>query len=588
MTSVLFQSTGKSGFGSSSSSSSSAANPFQALAHFYEQELTDLQIDSNFNSSASISSGAGRQCRQQNHHGFDKHFSNRGHQHLFPSSPRSSQSSSSRSSPMASSSASFSTIGEDNYERNIVPYTQQSQDEFTTFSRSALGSPDGDDFVEVSPEYLRQRQECYTREAKFRGRDRHDGLGPVIDFSEDMRMSTGMSDRRWEDHFQRKHFNPYASMALREAHGEHQMYVQSWVDMYPSARASSQQEQVVMDLGQSAVEGSKQDTSKWNQIWGQSPSSSPAAEAAASQPHHNSANRQRSSIFKDAAASIPSSWPLAPWALETEAALLEQETIHSNNLGSHYQQSETQFPTIANYQGHEEQAAAKAGEWTKEFALMSLTPDRTHQDVNSAPGQQQRRPEQGQSRRASLKTCGFMWDAKSGNSHHLLDPITALSFAGCTPEVMPSKGTQRPMSSQDVSTMSVSPVIQSSLRSMPSSAQLTLDPIERLGQVYNDDVFEGDMLQAWMDTLAQEKQEADESAQEKGGEGDLLSEVDQAQVLEIAVRRLNALMHQLDRRQTLGPMKSAGLVIAAGRRGADRALKAEGAMGPHQDIKRVN
>ncbi|KAF9907077.1 hypothetical protein EC991_011295 [Linnemannia zychae] len=81
-------------------------------------------------------------------------------------------------------------------------------------------------------------------------------------------------------------------------------------------------------------------------------------------------------------------------------------------------------------------------------------------------------------------------------------------------------------------------------------------PKEQPGQVFNDDLFEGDMLQAWMDTLALEKQEADEQEREQAravsevteGKSDKQETTDQV-VLEVALRRLNLLMHQLGHTQ---------------------------------------
>ena len=259
----------------------------------------------------------------------------------------------------------------------------------------------------------------------------------------------------------------------------------------------------------------------------------------------------------DAAAALPSSWPLAPWAIETEAALMEFETIYKD-YGPQQQLPNGQHrPRLYHQQQLEGQEHQQAGSWSEEFAKASCEVSLSTLPVHSSD------------RRGSVKTCGFMLDPKhqSLESFESLDDIssvqarvnavaaaTAVAFPGQTVDstdtnvVAGHEARAADLSLADGfhPPMSIRPT------TYQKSTTNNLVFIEQPGQSFNDDVFEGDMLQAWMDTLAQEKQETDEekeatlSANNNSGEGEI-SEADR-QVLETAVRRLNALKHQLDSR----------------------------------------
>ncbi|KAI8603281.1 hypothetical protein EDD21DRAFT_352001 [Dissophora ornata] len=543
MASLLFQSAGKGG--SSSSSSSASANPFQALAHFYEQELSDLQTDSRLNSSSLDNNS--RQYRQQ--HSFDKQSAaNRGHHHLFPSSTSSSSSSSLCSSP-SPVSASFVAGGRCT-QKDRISYTQL-QDEFKIFETpdSASAAPShvfnqyhqnhhhGGANADIS-EHLKQRQEYYAREALLRSQDRRDGLGPIMDFSEQMWADFDLAGKypsksRLEDHLEARHNNPYASSGQQIQQEQYQLNQKShrqWGEeqQQQGMRASSQQEQVLLDLDRSAT------LDGMDQIWNMTHVTS-SLSADMTTISSASVSATGSSAYRHAAVSAHSSWPLAPWAIETEAALLEFEAAHHDDGGQYH------------YRGH---SVASPDE---QHALIKLTmtgSDWSEEYTQAAVAASQ------SSRRESLKTCGFMFDTKH-DGQDLSDPTTILSLAEDTH--MHSRGalTMQPIQAPLPQHYQPHQFPVSDTMSMPMN-QPTQEPIERVGQVYNDDVFEGDMLQAWMETLVQEKQEADERAKEEEdkkakeieeGEEKTLDETEQKLVLEVALRRLTALMRQLGHKQ---------------------------------------
>lgn len=320
-------------------------------------------------------------------------------------------------------------------------------------------------------EYLKQRREYYAREAQLRSQDRHDGLGPIVDFSEQLWNN---SPQEQEDHLVARHHNPYAFTSsphtprhrttLQRQEQEQELQRQRM-------RAFSQQEQVLMD-----------------QAW--DATNLPAATSTIS----------------------PPPWPTARWAIETEAAFMGFESLW---LGS---EPVPQMLGSNELQGHS--SRMQASEWSKEFSATLTNSSQQSNDLNSSTFE----------RRGSLKTCGFMLDAKAKMEglHDLPDPsiLSSLTDTASAVDSLPSHDTR-----------------QDNLMEQPR-------------QEYNDDVFEGNMLQAWMETLAQEKQEADERARKDEVRQDAsqseevhLDEVEQRAVMEVALRRLNALMCQLNFKQ---------------------------------------
>ncbi|KAG0351639.1 hypothetical protein BG005_008859 [Podila minutissima] len=409
MTSLLFQSGGK----GSSLPSSSSSNPLQALAHFYEQEVTDNHIDARLQSSSSTASSRHfrqQQQQQQHHHNYQA----KDH-HLFPSS--------------SSSKDAFARGNTD---------TDHGYQSFSNTISSPPHSTLAGHAADI-PEYLKQRQEYYLREANLRSRDRKDGLGPIIDFSL-------LSKSREPGHLTTNHYG--------HAHRDHALGIHRQRE-----GATTQQEQVWLDI--SRVESLKKDQAQdWNILWNQSGTS-------------NSTNVPSGSIassFLDAAAALPSSWPLAPWAIETQAAIMEFESIYKD-YGPQYRSP------MAHALVQEGLPHSTAPSWAEEFSKV-----KTHNIDESA---QVEDPEcktpPPQERRGSVKTCGFMFDTK----HQSLLPEESL------------------------------------MASLGSSSTLTftlptMEPVsEKPATGYNDDVFEGDMMKAWMETLEQEKREADERIREQ-------------------------------------------------------------------------
>ncbi|KAF9436270.1 hypothetical protein BGZ76_004423 [Entomortierella beljakovae] len=537
MSSLLFQSTGKGG-GSSSSSSSSSANPFMDLAHFYEQELSENNIDSN-----GISS---RQFRQQNHRFDDRHsLQNNTRQHLFPSFSTSTDTSS-------------SSVITSNTQGN-VSYTQP-QDEFKSFShhhhhheeplpfqtfetfqihsdhqQHFQGSSSGD-----MSEYLKRRQEYYFREAMARSQDRQDGLGPIVDFSQQLdtlvqneNFYPPPSKKRLEDHIEFRHHNPYADK------------------QWNRTRASSQREQVMMDMGQSSDSNLSNDL---DMAWQNATS---ASDQSNSRPTINSTSVSNHSV-------IP---------IHEQLRLRSQESMDM-------------------------QAAAGNQGWAEEFERVKLTSgDQSFKNMNE--------------RRGSLKTCGFMLDPKISHDIGLVHPETLLDQSQTQQSQIPesrkvynddefegqmlqawmetlaqerqeaiervsehnqeySAGATHELQIDDGNETEILEAWTKSLEQEKNETDELIDEgIEKSilkspdnpQEIYNDDVFESDMLQSWMETLALERQERAKSDKEEGkltevegkgideNTGKFIDEAEQKLILEMALRRLNGLMHQLGRRK---------------------------------------
>ncbi|KAG0023681.1 hypothetical protein BGZ82_010677 [Podila clonocystis] len=406
MTSLLFQSGGK----GSSSSSSSSSNPFQALAHFYEQEVTDNHIDTCLQSSSSTASSRHfRQQQPQRHHSHQA----KSHHH-FPSS---------------------SSI-KDTFVRNNTDTDHGYQSFSNTISSPPHSTLTGH-AADIS-EYLKQRQEYYLRESNLRSRDRNDGLGPIIDYSL-------LSKSRELGHLTTNH---YGHAHKDNALGNHRQ----------REGATTQQEQVWLDI--SRAESLKKDKAQdWNSLWNQSGTS-------------NSADTPSGSIassFMDAAAALPSSWPLAPWAIETQAAIMEFEAI--------YKDYGPQYPSPMAHSPVQKGLPHSTASWAEEFSN-----PKAHTIDESAQAEDPKREVAPLfERRGSVKTCGFMFDTK----HQGLLPEESL-----------------------IVSLGSSSTVTSTLPSM--------EPVSKKPATgYNDDVFEGDMMKAWMETLDQEKREADERIREQ-------------------------------------------------------------------------
>ncbi|CAO3569050.1 unnamed protein product [Mortierella alpina] len=584
MTSLLFHS--PKGGASSSSSSSSSANPFLALANFYEQELTDLQIDARLSdarrasttaSSSSSSSSGSRPYRQQ-HKTVPSPAARTHHQHLFPSSPAlssSSSTSSSFSSPTLSSQSPAS--GKYTHQDPRYRYTQP-EDEFHTFSQgpplhtlvppNVHGAANAD-----TAEHLKQRQDYYAREARLRSQDRNDGLGPILDFSEELHWGpetavTGVPRRRLEDHLASKHFNPYGESPARSGRPQEQLQHRS-PEKPRGSRASSQQEQVWMDQRRELTQMQLETLDK---VWGEATTSATSSLHVTADPTAAIAGGSLASTFKDAAATLPSSWPLAPWAIETEAAFMEFEMIHKDSGPTMMSRQTYEAPqiTTALVSYTRDESLKQAVDWTEEFSRLELN---TATDVAANEGTVQKE------RRRSIKTCGYMLDARRRSIHTGMEELDPLTLVSSFSDLTSSTSLSQEASSRPREALDVSMAKQGFLATeapMSTSARITLPRLEsriepnltrRDPEIYNDDVFEGDMLQAWMDTLAQEKQEADERSKEAKEKSRLEKEEEEEEeekdtsvtgaditpqdrlVLEVALRRLNALMHQLDRRQ---------------------------------------
>ncbi|KAG0091562.1 hypothetical protein BGZ93_004784 [Podila epicladia] len=555
MTNLLSHSGGK-----GSSSSSSSSNPFQALAHFYEQEVTDNHIDAHLQSPSGIASS--RHFRQQQQQQQQKqqqqylhNYQVKGH-HLFPSS----------------SSSNKDTFVRDNTD------TDHGYQSFSNTISSPPHSTLAGHAADIS-EYLKQRQEYYLREANIRSRDRKDGLGPIIDFSL-------LSKSRELGHLTTNHYG--------HAHKDHVL------DIYRQREgAATQQEQVWLDISR-AESLKNNDAQGWNRLWNQSGTS-------------NSTNAPSGSIassFLDAAAALPSSWPLAPWAIETQAAIMEFESTYKD-YGTQYR-SPMAYSQVQDGLPH-----STASSWAEEFSKV-----KTHNIDESAQAKDPKcKTPPFQERRGSVKTCGFMFDTKHQgllpeesliaslgafstltSTLPTMEPVSEKLATGYNDDVFEGdmvkawmetleqenmvaderirEQAQVPMSAivpvavaandypvpdTPSETLFEDDMVQAWMNTLEQEMQEAderiqeeevkatgpvLHPLSAQHKVFNDDVFEGDMTSSWMDVLEQEKREADERMREQEkAKKESVDMVKDKEILDMALRRLNALMHQLDQGQ---------------------------------------
>ncbi|KAG0197651.1 hypothetical protein BGX33_000436 [Mortierella sp. NVP41] len=416
-------------------------------------------------------------------------------------------------------------------------------------------------------ECLKQRQEYYAREAHIRSLDRHDGLGPIVDFSKPHPHS----------HSSHHHLHPHTASRLEEdlvnkptsiTEHLHQQQIH-----FGAPRCSSQLEQVWMDLGPGSIpaQTNNRDPTDMETAWNnysEGASISSAATVAPSHAHAAFFGPSGASSFREAAASLHSPWPMASWAIEAEAALMEVETIHHQHTDTarydprvhwtpHHYKKESQTTT----------AGAQDSSWAREFSHAGIvlgagSNTRKSEEELETVTQDKHRDRRG----STVKTCAFMLEAKNhrdASDPTFIDPKSfAFTSADTARATVPFGKSDIPsgMSASEQLSISHPPVYHEPIDQQPISASHMdgdrIAPRERLGQVFNDDPFEGDMLQAWMETLAQEKQEADERVQEQNQVVEDVVEKKSAEeeakdqmVLEVALRRLNALMHQLDRSQ---------------------------------------
>ncbi|KAF9582366.1 hypothetical protein BGW38_000293 [Lunasporangiospora selenospora] len=383
-------------------------------------------------------------------------------------------------------------------------------------------------------------------------------------------------------------------------------------------RASSQQEQVWMDLlrptpadSLNTIEASATMTNSnsvndtLEKVWKNASPDAQTRVAAGAMP-------KTTLNYLDAAASIPSSWPMAPWAIRTEAALMEFEAIYRDDAGPIM--PPTAMQSALSLENDIRSVAGPSAEfneveqWSREFlnavsasAPTTATAKEMSQETKSDPskdsiGTHSTLQEQPSQRRGSLKTCGFMWDGKRTLQNEYpeatLDELYAAEFLQETEAGLQSEGEKNfplreaqepslslvagsePMTYRtDVMTPSpVTPLLDTWAleREQVQECIADFDRTREQEEVqnqrgkremeqavqggYNDDVFESDMLTAWMETLAQEKKESVEQkavAEAKLQRQEQSKETASAEdsvILEMAVRRLNALMHQLDRR----------------------------------------
>ncbi|KAG0021410.1 hypothetical protein BGZ80_002467 [Entomortierella chlamydospora] len=403
MSSLLFQSTGK---GDGGSSSTSAANPFMNLAHFYEQELTDQHIDSR-------SSSSSRQYRQQ--------------------------------TPVTPSKMSHIPKPTMNSRILVVQVPIIITIPMTLYP-----------FSNTLAAIMGQTQ------------DRKDGLGPIVDFSQ--HISTLIENgqyspevkSRLENHLEARHHNPYAEKR----------------QFSRGMRASSQREQVLMDMNQGGINSLESDLdSAWKE-------SMLAPGSSSTRPTDLSTTT--TTYLQEA--TMPKDLRITSRTIETEAlhgSYGPQQ--HHTNLNSQMQEPINSHATVMNR------------DWADEFARAALTSSQSQSDqVNT----------DSTGRRDSLKTCGFILDPKNNHDFSFSDPATVLSFETSTVPVSSSPITSAP-------TFNTHQHYGDNLiTQIPVPAHSAPEPLRVINEVYNDDVFEDDMLQAWMETLAQEKQEADERAKE--------------------------------------------------------------------------
>ncbi|KAF9539172.1 hypothetical protein EC957_005754 [Mortierella hygrophila] len=270
---------------------------------------------------------------------------------------------------------------------------------------------------------------------------------------------------------------------------------------------------------------------------------------------------------------------MAAWAIEAEAALMEVETIHyqhaaTANCDEMYRQQEIQTTT----------ARPQNLTWAQEFSHADSVTEAAVSNSSDRKEAESVRQDRNSMRRGSVvKTCGFMleskshWEAsdpvfldaevssfKATNSQFQPDDSHAAISTPPPPGLLPLEQISAPFPSI------CNGSIHSQPDSMPHMEDISATVKEQPGQVFNDDLFEGDMLKAWMETLAQEKQEANERVLEAGRavEDEETTTVKKSVeddskdrlVLEVALRRLNVLMRQLGRAQkSLGsPFGSTG------------------------------
>ncbi|KAF9429011.1 hypothetical protein BGZ94_000136 [Podila epigama] len=485
----LFQSTAK-GSSSSSSSSSSSANPLQALSHFYEQELT-------------TESSSSRHLQPQQPPPTSTHH------HLFPSSITPPQSSSSSSSPTVFKSPppvpdrsnldlhTFQSFSSNNSDNSAFSSRYNNLDP-TSSPQHPSHHVNTNAHADLS-EYLKQRQEYYLREAALRSQDQHDGLGPIVDYSVDAKAHQHLID-----HLTTKHHNPYTSSSLRHPYQPRSHSSERPKESHP-LRATSQLEQVWLD----SIPSLPHQEHNWDALWnresvGPSGGGPPLSSNASSmtQRFHTTTPVHHGSLvasFKDAAASIPSSWPLPPWAIETQAAIMEFETIFKDY-------GPATRPT-------EQSASIQASDRSMMMADKALLSERKQDEpvVTKGPAQVAAIEENHESK-GSVKTCGFMLDG-----HNKMDYGLLIDAPRMIPSVDQSALLTPVVTESTVETLA--PVTDSTTvsatganASVSTPEQNMMAPIRK---VYNDDVFEGDMLQAWMESLALEKQEQQEQQQQQ-------------------------------------------------------------------------
>ncbi|KAF8943929.1 hypothetical protein BGZ47_004893 [Haplosporangium gracile] len=262
---------------------------------------------------------------------------------------------------------------------------------------------------------------------------------------------------------------------------------------------------------------------------------------------------------------------MAAWAIEAEAALMEVETIHYQHTAGYdarvhsstyiYHQQEIQTTTAGPQNATWAQEFSHAESVTKAAISNSSDIRKEAESVNQDMN--------GMRRESAVKTCGYMLESK--NHRDASDPTflnpDVLNFKASNSQSRPSnyrsavstpppgllalKQTSAPYPSIDNGSIHPHPISVLHMEDIGATVK------EQPGQVFNDDLFEGDMLQAWMETLAQEKQETDQRVQEAvqvvEEEATVKKSVEEAKdqlVLEVALRRLNVLMHQLGRTQT--------------------------------------
>ncbi|KAG0234567.1 hypothetical protein BGW42_006452 [Actinomortierella wolfii] len=376
MASTLFQA-------GSAKASSSSANPFLDLAHFYEQEINELLIDARLsNSHASWNSS-----------------------HLHSQMSFRTPSDSPRSASMASTEYSTFT-GSSSASASASAATLDAS------SRTCNSSQSSSTSFSIPSQHRRWSLDDYAAEARKRSEDRHDGLGPIIDFSAPVipsptfslespssssssssSSSPSLSPWTSEDHWMH-HRNPYATTAVdwrthnhpplpHHPHHHHHFHSHNDDHDYRLAhqngymRATSQNEQVWMDMEQafqratpSSASSSSDSilhqhhdkrkgktvltnhhqprsqsdlTGEWEHMWNQPQSSlttstlyppvtADANNSTMTVPTANMLTAASSSttegVFHGTTAMLPSEWPMAPWAIQTEAALMETEAMH--------------------------------------------------------------------------------------------------------------------------------------------------------------------------------------------------------------------------------------------------------------------